>query len=71
MNSALIYWITGCIIVGVPMGSLLNDCPDARIDAVQVAASIATWPAIVLAAIVRDGSKITPHVCWHSTLTSG
>jgi hypothetical protein len=51
MKAWLIYWFVGCAIVGVPMGSLMRECPDAEVKSADVLTAVATWPAIIIAAI--------------------
>lgn len=49
MKAWLIYWFVGCAIVGIPMGSLMKDCPDADVKAIDIFVTVATWPVFILA----------------------
>lgn len=40
----LVYWLIGCLIIGVAAGGVMRDCPDHSIAFVDVASAVAVWP---------------------------
>lgn len=63
MKAWLIYWLIGCVIVGLPLGSLLRECPDADVKTADIMVVIATWPAIIIAASFGGEIKRTKNKC--------
>lgn len=58
MKAWLTYWLLGCAVVGFPVGSLMKDCPNAKIDILNIVGSVAIWPTIIFSAISRG--KVEP-----------
>ena len=50
MKPLLLYWFVGCVVVGLPLGSLLKECPNAKVNSAEMVATAAMWPAVLLAA---------------------
>jgi hypothetical protein len=62
MRIALIYWIIGCILVGIAWDVYTDQCPnDPEIRSIDALAVVALWPAAIVAGIFPHDKK--PLVC--------
>jgi hypothetical protein len=63
MKEILWYWVIGCIIVGLPMGVILRECPRDEIQTSEIAMLVLVWPSIIASLPTGAGAKIPPRVC--------
>jgi hypothetical protein len=49
-----VYWLIGCLIVGVCMGAYTNKCPHNSLSPGTIIVSVATWPALFTFGAVWD-----------------
>jgi hypothetical protein len=54
MRGFLVYWLIGCLLVGLGAGLRENRCPNDRIEPVGYVVEIATWPASLALATVNS-----------------
>lgn len=59
MKSLAIYWISGCLMVGLVIGKGLEWCPDDRMPMSDAIISVALWPAIIVGASVAPRGNRT------------
>jgi len=61
----LVYWLLGCALVGMCLGSAHNKCPNDPIDSAETALAVSVWPAWIFAALmISPPSK--PYACKRS-----
>lgn len=52
MKSLLIYWIIGCVAMGIGVGGHLQKCPNDKITGTDFVAAVATWPGVIIAGLI-------------------
>jgi len=45
------YWVMGCFIIGLAVGSTVRDCPKDNIRIYEAVAAVSIWPSFVFASI--------------------
>lgn len=63
MEKLIIYWVIGCVVVGIPAGRIIAECPQAKFEAATALAQTAIWPLVLVAAIAMG--KTDRPVCEH------
>lgn len=52
------YWVVGCVLAGIGMGSYSTRCPkDEYFSSTETLTFVATWPAVLGAAFTWRGEK--------------
>ncbi len=59
MKALLTYWVIGCAVIGLPMGSMIKDCPNSDIKSSDVLGMIAAWPVVFFASFTAGEVKKT------------
>jgi len=57
MKALLIYWIIGCIVIGVGAGVTQRQCPNDIFDVSKMVQVIAVWPGFLIGGIVANLPK--------------
>lgn len=63
MKIALWYWIIGCVVIGLPMGSLVKACPNDDVSSSEIALEVLIWPTIIAALPTAAGAQFPPRKC--------
>lgn len=58
MKGFAIYWLIGCALNGLAIGSFWHKCPNDETTMVEIAAGVAAWPAMIFA--VMAAPKVLP-----------
>jgi hypothetical protein len=60
MKNLLIYWVIGCFVIGMPLGSLITECPKAKLPVAEVVGYVAVWPVVFAMVLSRIGQPPLP-----------
>jgi hypothetical protein len=60
MKALLIYWIIGCVLMGLVFGKMLQKCPSDPVDYAELVATVAVWPLLVVGVVSLPASFIIP-----------
>jgi hypothetical protein len=64
MRAVLVYWIIGCVLIGLAYGQMITECPKDKMPTSDMVGAISIWPAFFAAAIARTGKPPLPQrVC--------
>lgn len=63
MRVLLAYWIFGCLVIGLPLGQRMVECPHEKIETADLVGFVAVWPAALSASFSFIGKSIPTRAC--------